>query len=468
MLYFRMLFGRENPGVATLDETGEPDVNSNDGRDGALRSNGLLKVTVIAAATLLVGGCASLTGGDEGDGQPDGDDESGEVVEMEADPVLVRADEDGEAEYRDAQEIFEGAYYDYQARRYDEAAEQYQLIIDHFPESRFFLPALYNGGLSYEELDRWEQAAETFKLLIEEFPESDEALNAEFRIARAYHELGKYEEVAERLTQLLLKDDLEHLDRVEAHVRRGKALLELEEWVDAENSFESAIERNREANPAQQLDEEHRYMVLAHFGRGRANHGRMSEIELVLPTERMEEDLEQKADYHQTAQGAYIRALQQHHPHWSVAAGYKIGRLYQDMYMDIFTAEIPDDLTDEELAFYFEELRDKLEVLMERAMNVYERNLSFSRRVAPRGTEAEEWVEATSVHLERMRAFLEDPVVQQRAEQLVMARGELEELWDPFYYAGHHVEEAVEQAREALPQPDVDEEPGEVALDDRR
>ncbi len=393
-------------------------------------------------------GCSTFSSSD--DDLPTEDGESEIVTEMEVDPVLIRVTEEGgeyTTEHIAAEDVFERAYYDFQARRYDSAAENYQLIVDYFDESRFYLPALYNGGLAYEELDLWREAANSFRIIVEEFADADEALNARFRLAKALHELGEYNEVDELLLEVLLQDGLDHFDRVEAHVRRGQALLELEQWNDAENSFRNVLESNREAIPSDRLDDDSRFIVLTHFGIGQANHGRMNDIPLLLPPERMREDLDTKADYHQSAQVAYIRALREHHPHWSVAAGYKIGRLYQDFYMDIFTAEIPDDLTEEELAFYFEELRNKIEVLMDRALTVYERNLSFSRRVA-RSPDAEDWVQATALHLERMRAFLDDPLVQEHAERLVLQDGDLEQLWDPGYYARIHVGEALEQAVE--------------------
>ena len=387
-------------------------------------------------------------------------DEDAVAIEMEVDPVLIRVSQDGDeftSEHIEAEEVFERAYYDFQARRYEDAAENYQLIIDYFPDSRFYLAALYNGGLSYEELDLWEDAAAAFSAILENFPDEDEALNARFRLAKAYHELEKYEDVDELLMEVLLRDDLEHFDRSEAHIRRGKALLELEEWSDAETSFDSVRKSNQEALPSERLDADHRFMVLANFGVGKANHGMMNEVPLVLPPERMEVDLDTKADYHQAAQVAYIRALREHHPHWSVAAGYKIGRLYQDFYLDIFTAEIPDDLGERELAFYFEELRDKIEVLMDRALHVYERNLSFSRRI-PQSPDAEDWVEATSLHLDRMRAFIEDPLVQEHAERLVIEKGELSDLWDPTYYARIHVGDALKEAAEDTVEDGVDED----------
>ena len=415
-------------------------------------------VGMMVALLALMAGCASTpTAEEEPLDEP-------QVVEIETEPMLIRGGDDG-AEQLSAEQLFERAYYGFQARRYDEAAEYYGLIIEHFPESRFHRASLYNGALSYEEIDRWRDAADAYARIVEEYPDSDEARNATFRLAGAMMELGDYQEVDDMLQALLLGDDLDHFDRVEAHVRRGQALNAMENWDDAQQSFENALQRNRRADADEQLDNDNQWIVLANFGVGEAYHGRMGEIPLVLPTERMREDLEQKAEYHQAAQAAYIRAVREHHPHWSVAAGFQIGQLYQDFYVDIFSAEIPEDLSDEELAYYFERLFDEIEVLMDRAISVYERNLSFSRRIA-RGQDAEAWVQATNMHMERMRAYLEDEEVQARARQLVLEYGELDmdKLWDPLFYAQRHVDDALDMAGQAVePDEEYDDEDGRDA-----
>ncbi len=423
------------------------------------------QMALIACISGALAGCATFSSSSD----DEADDSETAVENIEVDPVLIRAqeDEDGyDMEGVDAEELFEQAYFAFQSRQYDEAAEAYELIIEYFSDSRFFMPSLYNGGLSNEYIDQWDKAAEYFEILIEEFSGTEEAKNAKFRLANAWYELEEYGEVEEFLTELLLRDNLNHVDRIEAHNLRGRALLELGEWSDAENSFSNVLESNRRASPSDQLADDHRFIVLAHFGVGRSYHGRMTDIELFLPTERMREDLYRKADHHKRAQGAYLRALREYHPYWSVAAGYHVGRLYEDFYLDIFSAEIPEEFTDEQISQYFEELRKEIELLMDRALRVYERNLSFSQRVA-RGEEAERWVEETAIRLERMRALIDDPMVQQRAEELVVQEEDIEKLWDPAHYARIHVNDALEEALDntdqSSPEDDEDGEGDEVA-----
>lgn len=405
-------------------------------------------LTASLALVLSVATSGCITFGAFDDDLDDGDQQTSTA---EADPVLIRAVEDGDEtvmEHLSSEEVFERAYYAFQARRYEEASENYALIVEYFPDSRFYLPALYNGGLAFERLENWEEAARFFTIVVNNFADTEEGLNAHYRLAQVRMELGEYQAVIDQLDQLRADQDLEYFDQVEAQLLQGLAMLELEEWDDALTLLEDLRQTNEELPFSERLQPDHRFIVQTNLGIGRAKHGLMNEIDLVLPPDQMRVDLETKADLHQDAQLSYIRALREHHPTWSVAAGYKIGRLYQDFYMDVFVAEIPDDLNDEELTFYFSELREQTQVLMDKGMRVYERNLSFSRRIAD-GDQAAEWVDATTLHMERMRAFLEDPLVQARAEELVVQGGDIDALWDPTYYAQHHIDEAFEQARQS-------------------
>ena len=387
-------------------------------------------------------------------------DGMGEVTEdppvqrLDLDPMLIQAGA-GEEEARtlNADEVFEQAYRAYSARRYEEALEHYATIIKYFPESRFFLPSLFNSGLAHEKLERWEPAAASYRTILERFPARKDAKDAYYRLARVLEEQGEHQEIMDLMTEVMLRPDLEHFDRMEAHVRRSDALVELGYNKEAEDGYRTMLQLNREAPPGTRLAENTRFIVQGQFGLGRALHGQVAAIPLELPTEKMGEDLERKAQLFLSAQSAYIRALRVHHPKWSVAAGYMIGRLYEDFYLDILSAEIPDGLTDEQVALYFEELRKQLRPLMVRAIQVYEKNLSLSKRIKV-SPEANEWADASDMHLHRLKAYLDDPFTQRRAERLVIQGRPLDELWDPQLMANDVVDEALEDARASAKKPE--------------
>ena len=350
---------------------------------------------------------------------------------MDLDPMLIRPGSNGQAtEALDSNDVFAEAYTAFSARNYEVAAENYDLIIRYFPDSRFYLPSLYNSGLAYEKLERWEEASDRYRQVITKFPTEPDARDAFYRLASSEEHLKRFESVVELMTQVLLRPELTTFDRIEAHVRRANALVEIGNLDEAIDGFQSALQINAEAPGEQKLQPGSHFLVQTYFGLGQVFHLKVAAIKLVLPTERMGEDLKKKADLFMKAQSAYIKALSYHHPHWSMAAGFMIGRLYEDFYSDVFEAEIPDDLSAEAVGFYFDELRKQIRPLMVRAVQVYEKNLSLSRRM---GTSADDntWVADTQKHLDRLKAYLDDAPTQRRAERFVMRGRKLADMWAP-------------------------------------
>jgi tetratricopeptide (TPR) repeat protein len=401
-----------------------------------------LAATSALAGMMLFGSACSTTSGAK---NLDGATTLEERIEL--DPMLIRAGLDGEGETIEVGEVFKLAYEAYSKRRYEEAAKHYELVVEYFPDSRFYLPATYNAGLSYEKLERWEPSAKYYRRIIEEYPDKKDAKDAYYRLANAYEKMQAHQKVVDLMTEVLLRKKLSNFDRIEAYVRRSNALLELEHWTEAEQGFETLLEINQKAAATQRLAPDSHLIVQAHFGIGRSYHARVHEIRLVLPTERMGEDLKKKGQLFTAAQASYIEALRHHHPQWSMAAGYMIGKLYEDFYTDIFNAEIPADLDEEHVALYFEELRKHIRPLMERAVQVYEKNLSLSRRMSA-ANQDNAWVAQTSIKLERLRSFLDDPITQRRAEKLVARGHKVTNPWDPHATALDLVDVAVQEAAE--------------------
>jgi tetratricopeptide (TPR) repeat protein len=395
---------------------------------------------------LLLGGCAT-TGGAGGSGAEKAAGET-KTEKVNVDPMLVRGGEGVEGEKTlDSKDVFDRAYEAYSARRFEKAAKHYRLVVKHFPDSRFYYSALYNGGLAFEKVKRWESAAEMYRRLIDEFPKKEDTKDAYYRLARVYQELGGHQKIVELMTEVLLRDGLSTFDRIEAYTHRSKALLELGELEDAKNGYNNLLKLNRQAPSAERLPSDSRYISQAYFGLGKVYHRKQSAISLKLPPKAMGEDLDKKGKLLLEAQKYYLQALRQHHPEWSVAAGYMIGRLYEDFYSEIFSAEIPKELTEEHIAMYFEELRKQIRPLMKRAIDVYEKNLSLSRRIGET-PENNKWVAETSESMERMKEYLNNPVTQKRAQKMVREGRDFRDLWEPWEEAEDRVHRAIQQASE--------------------
>lgn len=394
---------------------------------------------LIALSLLLLSACATTQNVADGGNLP--------TEEVTLDPMLIKKGPEGESLTIDVDELFARAYENFQARRFEDSAQDYELVIRYFPDSRFYLPALYNAGLTYEKLERYQDAARNYRLIIEGFPDKEDTTDAYYRLAQMHEQMEDWPRVAEVMMEVLLRSKLTTFDRVEAHVRRSNALLMMENYTEAIDGFQTAITLNNRAPSDQKLAPDANFIVQSYFGIGRANHEKVIAIPLVLPTERMGKDLQEKADLFMAAQGAYIRALSFHHPQWSMAAGYMIGRLYEDFYKDIFQSEIPDDLSEEAVALYFEELRKQIRPLMERAVQVYEKTMSLSARIV-KPNEDNRWVDNTELQLERLTRYLDDPLTQRRAQRFVLQGRKLEDLWNPMIVANDSIDMARELAFE--------------------
>jgi hypothetical protein len=130
----------------------------------------------------------------------------------------------------------------------------------------------------------------------------------------------------------------------------------------------------------------------------------------------METDLEDKAQLFMQAQTASIRTMRLGNPHWSTAAGYNIGKMYEDFYTHVLAAEVPGDLTAEEQAIYFAELRKKIRPLMERAMQIYEKNIIMSERFGVDN----DFTQHSQRSLERLKSYIVSDELQAADEKRVI------------------------------------------------
>ena len=120
--------------------------------------------------------------------------------------------------------------------------------------------------------------------------------------------------------------------------------------------------------------------------------------------EQMARDLEDKSNLFLKAQSAYMRTLRQRHADWAPQAGYRLGALYERMYDDMISAEVPDELTEEETAEYMGALRDRIRPLIEQALDIYHRNITLARSMGA----DEEWRQRSRRGLDRLRRILEE------------------------------------------------------------
>jgi tetratricopeptide (TPR) repeat protein len=356
--------------------------------------------------TFAVGGCRGTS--------------SSFTIELE--PTIISVSSEGEAIiYNTPAELFIEANELLRQGQHGEALSRYELFIEVFPEFHYVRTATYNSGLCYEGLDDWVNAENTYRTVVERWPASTDATDALFRWAEARNQLGNYEGVVPLMERVLRRAQLNHFDRVEAHVRLASAVLETRDYAQAEHHFREAVRLNSQA--ARQLRENtepgdrpledfNPLMVQTFFGLGRSYHELFLSLKLVLPEDSIRQALVDKSQLFEQARLAYMDAVRAGHNYWSPAAGYMIGQIYEDFYLDILACEVPHHFNELTLEIYFQELRDYLDPLINRTLSIYEDNLSMSLRM--RGDTI--WIRETELGIERIQHYLFDESFREEQE----------------------------------------------------
>ena len=379
-----------------------------------------LVIIVVALALVACGGPRVRGVGD------------GPVTEYSFEPVVIHAtvSDTGEISTVAANlpELFaEGNDY-LRADDFANAARIYTLVLETFDDDEYRRVTLYNLGLSYEGLERWRDAALVYAEVVATWPGSDDATFALFRLAECRATLGDYYAVPPLMRSALSRIGLALVDRVEARIRWGNALLEQRDFSGADEQYRLAIDENRSASlrwvpergseSDRPLDSASALVAQLHFSRGRVFHELFSEIRFVLPEQRLTADLVDKTQLFEQAQESYLEAVRSGHQYWAPAAGFMVGRLFEDYYFDVLATEIPEDFGELELEVYFEELRAFVEPAMTRAMGVYEHNLALAYRLGSHNV----WVDDTLASIERVYDYLENRSGWEAEQQLIIER----------------------------------------------
>lgn len=297
----------------------------------------------------------------------------------------------------------------YDAGRWARAVENFDVILDEFPENDGVGAVAFNCGLSLLRLGRPLDAARRFRDAIRHGQGSRDARDAVFLLAESLELAGRHKAAAnvykavvhDTTVERIVGGKLGLLDGLEATARWGLALKASGDIHAAEKALRE-VERIYENHREIKLVEQSEWVVRSYHERGEIYRELFETIRFRLPVERMQKDLEDKANLFLKAQAAYFRAIRLHSAKWSLAAGYRIGGLYARLIDDIYAAEIPVDLSAEMVEVYREELYKHTGHLAKRAVTILRKNIELAQRMGVGG----DWVEKSKVEMARMEALL--------------------------------------------------------------
>ena len=352
----------------------------------------------LALAGLLIPACGSSTRS---------------IVELDAIEFRARqADERVEVDTLDPDVLFKEASRLYDAKKYAESVAKYQVFLQEFPQEKAAPLAAFNAGLGLEELGRTEDALAMYQRALAAFTKDGDRVDALFRIGNCQEKLARWTEMEDTF-EAVLALKLSVVDRAEAWVRRGWAWQNLGDLTQAERAYKECLKVYNDNLHLRVFDGSY-WISMAQFQLGEIYRALFDGITFRLPVERMERDLADKSNLFLKAQAAYLRTVRLHNSQWALAAGFRLGAMYEDFYVDMVEAEYPAELNEQEVALYYGELKKNILPLVQRAVEIYERNLAQSERAGSHGSE---WAQKTQKHLEHLRGLLREEERRQEEER---------------------------------------------------
>jgi tetratricopeptide (TPR) repeat protein len=358
------------------------------------------RLFLLAATATLLGGCASSR--------------SVERITFPPVKVLVASEQPDGLDVFDAEALFERGLDLMRGGLHREAESYFARVVLEFPDSPQAVPAQYNRAVCLVRAGDGEAALAAADLYLEVLPESAAAkhhLDGSFQRGAALMLLKRYEEAAD-LFDVLIVEALLPADQIEALVDSGVAHFMRGDRITSEYRFLKARRLHKDASKLERLQVKY-FIAQAEFYLAELARLEFSDFKLRYPTRKelasgtdieniLGRDLETKCQLLLRAQYAFTRTIREGHTGWASAAGYKVGSMYEELYDDLVSLPEPDELTEAQQRIFKELLRDKVLILLEKAVNIWQNTAEMATRTG----EENLWVEKTRKSLERVRTFV--------------------------------------------------------------
>jgi tetratricopeptide (TPR) repeat protein len=289
------------------------------------------------------------------------------------------------------------------AEKYQEAGGAFERLLRLAPDGPTAPPSLFNRGIAHDGLGERSQGAERYRELLRRFPAHALAPSARGRLLRSLGYLERWSELVIVADQVLAEPGLSVLQTIEARGARALGLVE-QGLVD---------EASRDVMKARDLIEEHRIgeagklpieLAPVSFALGEVRKSKSEQIKLAPVPPNFSDVLERRCQGLLDAQNAYTDAMRALDAHWSAMAGYRIGKLYEQLHRDVMEIPPPAAATSLRKKQLFEgAMRLRYRVLLEKGL----RMMDGVVRMGERTGEASVWMgraKAAQEQLERALA----------------------------------------------------------------
>ncbi len=213
---------------------------------------------------------------------------------------------------------------------FDSAGRMFSLIYEKFPKDTNAPHALHNAGLVYEKGKLFTEAITVYTALSKQFPESEDAADAFFAIGFCYEKLGKNAEMAATFSEYAQKFTNDRYKQVQALVKAGNALLNLNNVAEAEKNYQFAVSVYEKFHKGSDIDVSD--VAEAYCKIGDIYYGKFAQIQLEGKNENeVKERLKEKTEALKDPGDNYKKAIEIGVQEWTIRSTYMVGQGFVDM-----------------------------------------------------------------------------------------------------------------------------------------
>lgn len=260
--------------------------------------------------------------------------------------------------------------------RYDAAIVHYEKLLAVFPDSRLAPAAIYNIGLAYEGKGDYDAAIRQYRILAGDEDLDRDAVEAAMRVGGLLAELERWTEARQALQEVLARPDLTHDDTIEGMARLGYVALEQKDYATAEAVLRDAIAYYKKLTSS--LDSDY-FVAMSHYYLAQIPHRQFLALPMRLPDEQLQKDLQAKAELVALAYDRYLQTTQLHNVYWGTAAGYQLSQIYKELWDHIVLAPVPTHLSPDAARYYVREVHERVRVFLENALEGHSKNVEMAR-----------------------------------------------------------------------------------------
>lgn len=315
--------------------------------------------------------------GNGGDAAPDSTEER--VIDLEPIRIEVVGRDrvgDPELEAFDARALLDRGNAAMAERRYEDAIGQYEKLLAVFPDSQLAPAATYNIGLAYEGLDDLDSAIDMYRVLARDPGATREAIDAHLRIGGLLAEMQRWDDALQALREVLARTDLTHSDRIEGMARLGYVALEKKDYQTAESVLRESVAYYEKLTSGL---ESNYFVAMSYYYLAQIPHRQFRALRMRLPDEQLQKDFQAKSELVALAYDRYVDAVQIQNAYWATASGYQLSQIYKEFWDDIILAPVPTQLSAEAAEMYVQELHTEVRALLEKAVEGHSRNVELAR-----------------------------------------------------------------------------------------